>query len=58
MSWDSADNERGLCNTQELKKQYEQLVTSRIQCWRPKLETIQEKQNKINLFHSCFDWFY
>jgi len=54
LSRDSADDERGLCNTPELKKQYEQLVTSRGQCWRPKLETIREKEKNPNFFGSCF----
>lgn len=41
----SADNEKyGLCNSPELQRDYAQLVTSRGQSWKPKLETISEKE--------------
>lgn len=36
--------QRGLCNTAELRKDYAQLVTFNGQSWKPKLETISEKQ--------------
>lgn len=39
-------NHEVLCNTPELKKQYEQLVGFKDQTWSPKLETILE-HNKI-----------
>lgn len=44
---DSADSRRGLCNTPELQKDYAQLVKSRSQCWRPKLESIGENEKKV-----------
>jgi hypothetical protein len=47
----STDDEPGrLCNTPELQKDYARLVQCKAQCWRPKLETIKEKEkigNKI-----------
>lgn len=50
---DSADEELGrLCNTPELQKDYALLVRSRAQCWRPKLETIQEKEEMVG--HKIF----
>jgi hypothetical protein len=42
----SADDKRRLCNTWELQNDYELLVTSRSKRWRPKLETIKEKEKK------------
>jgi hypothetical protein len=52
---DSADDEPGrLCNTPELQKEYAQLVKCRGQCWRPKLETIKEKEKKINVCKLIF----
>jgi len=44
---DSADDEPRLCNTPELQKAYKQLVKSRVHCWRPKLESIREKEEKV-----------
>jgi hypothetical protein len=43
---DSADDDEqcGLCNTAELRKDYAQLVTFSGQSWKPKLQTISEKQ--------------
>jgi len=42
---DFADDE--LCNTPELQKDYKQLVKSRGQCWKPKLESIREKEERV-----------
>lgn len=42
----SADDRRRICNTPELQKDYAQLVKSRSQCWRPKLESIRENEKK------------
>lgn len=44
---ESADDRRRLCNTPELQKDYSQLVKSRSQCWRPKLESIRENEKKV-----------
>eukprot|EP00253_Pinus_taeda_P024806 PITA_24806 len=46
---DSADDKHRLCNTLELRKDYEQLVTFRGQCWLPELETIKEKEKRGNV---------
>lgn len=42
----SADYCCRLCNTPQLQKDYAQLVKSRSQCWRPKLESIRENEKK------------
>lgn len=44
---DSADDECRLLNTPELQKDYARLVKCRAQCWRPKLESIKENENRI-----------
>jgi len=44
---DSPDDECRLLNTPELQKDYAQLVKCRAQCWRPKLESIKENENRI-----------
>lgn len=44
----SADNGSRLCNTPELQKEYEKLVASRGQRWRPKLESIKEKEEVVD----------
>jgi len=45
---DFADDEPyRLCNTPELKKEYKKLVKSRGHCWKPKLESIGEKEDKV-----------
>lgn len=41
---DSTDERHGLCTTPELQKDYAQLVTFSGQSWKPKLETISEKE--------------
>ncbi|XP_057844597.2 uncharacterized protein LOC131054150 [Cryptomeria japonica] len=46
----SAESDQGLCNTPQLQKDYAQLVTSRNQVWKPKLDTIQEKEKLVSRF--------
>jgi hypothetical protein len=54
LGMDSVDGKPGLCNTPELQKDYEQLVTTRGKCWKPKLETIKEKEKKGNFHRLIF----
>lgn len=44
---DSADDECRLLNTPELQKDYARLVKCRAKCWRPKLESIKENDNRV-----------
>ena len=52
---DSTDEEAGrVCNTPELEKECAQLVKCRRHCWKPKLETIKEKEKKIDVKRLIF----
>ena len=44
--------ESWLCNTPELQKNYKELMKSRDHYWKPKLESIREKEEKVG--HKIF----
>ncbi|KAG5408372.1 hypothetical protein IGI04_004691 [Brassica rapa subsp. trilocularis] len=42
------DESSEICNSPELKKQYDQLVGTREHIWSPKLQTISEHETRVS----------